>query len=163
MGSMSVGAREWWQRFHSMPDAQRARLLALVLGCLVLGILYGLGGLSLYLRGTYLAQTPTRLRVTELAADAAPELGVTLVATGAAERAVITAAPTLFPTMTPNLTRTARAAIVPSAREGAALAPYYTPTPFPTPTAGPATAAATPTTARTSTPEVVAAPTRAFR
>jgi hypothetical protein len=160
---MSVGEKGWWQRFHSMPDAQRARLLALILGCFILGILYGLGGLSLYLRANFLAETPTRLRITQPATDAMPEPTVTLAEVAPTDRVVAPPVATLFPTVTPNLSRTARASIGPSAQEGAALAPYYTATPFPTPTAGPATPTVTPTMARSSTPEEEAGPTRPFR
>ncbi|MBN1400728.1 MAG: hypothetical protein JXA74_07815 [Anaerolineae bacterium] len=156
-----MGVKAWWQRFQAMPDAQRARLLALVLGSLVLGTLYGLGGLSLYLRASFLAETPTRLRVTKAAADGMPSPAVTRAQAAPTGQVGATLAPTLYPTVTPDLTRTEMAAIAPRAQEGAAVAPYYTATPYPTPTAGPPTP--TPTGTDAGAAERGAVPTRSFR
>lgn len=47
----------WWQKFLSMPDGQRAEILAKISVWTIIAVLYVLGGVSLYLRHKYL--TPT--------------------------------------------------------------------------------------------------------
>ncbi len=44
----------WWQRFRSMPDVQRAEILAKISVWAIIALLYILGGVSLYLRARYL-------------------------------------------------------------------------------------------------------------
>ena len=50
---------KWWQRFLSMPDAQRAEILAKISVWTIIALLYILGGISLYLRQKYLTATPS--------------------------------------------------------------------------------------------------------
>ena len=91
-----------------MSDRERARVLAIICASLILGVLYGLGGLSLYLRATYLQGTPTAPTTQNPTAVAPvdqheaatpyPPLTSTEPAAGPAGGA----APTLYPTMTPR-------------------------------------------------------------
>ena len=136
VGQVSVGAVEWWRRFVAMPDRERAKLLALILGGVIVGVLYALGGLSLYLRSGYLTSTPTRLQITRVgvesveAATAALEIhsgASTVSAPSSAQGAAVT----LYPTVTPDLTRTAMAF---APLFASATPQYVTATPFPTPT-----------------------------
>jgi len=158
-----------------MPDAERAKLLALVLGGFVVGTLYALGALGLVLRARYLGPAATRLVLPSIAASTPawllPQLG-----NGRAKQATsapptatsTTVAPTLFPTLTPALTGTAQAAArrtqaaLPQAQGLAAATPYPTPAggALPPPTATAPAQAAPPTLAPTLTPK---APTRANR
>lgn len=99
--------RRLWQLLREMGDAERARVLAMVSASAVIGLLYGLGGLSLYLRANYLA-TPTPAPVADSTASPPPAEaeGPTLYPTvtpltpppGQTDRA----APTLYPTLTPR-------------------------------------------------------------
>ena len=120
-----------------MPDQERAKLLALVLGGVIVGMLYALGGLSLYLKAGYLTPAPTQLEITRLGVepsevpnDAARSPGSGLPVTLAPERGGLAQA-TLYPTLTPDLTRTAMAAMPLAAP---ATVHSMTATPFPTPT-----------------------------
>ena len=70
-----------------MPDAERARILALISAGMIVALLYALGGASLYLRARYLQ--PTAL---------APGLTPTVVS--GITTAPKTQTPTLFPTLT---------------------------------------------------------------
>lgn len=101
--------RGTWRRFRAMPDAERARVLAVISASVIVGILYGLGGVGLYLRANFLQDTPTAVPVESLT-DVPPVSR--------------DEAPTLFPTMTP-------AALVTVPPGGAAATPYPTLTPRP--------------------------------
>jgi len=70
-----------------MADAERAKILALIAGGMIVALLYGLGGLSLYLRAHYLRPSPPHPDVTQ---TVMPEI------TSPPE----TQTPTLFPTFT---------------------------------------------------------------
>jgi len=80
---------EWWRTFVHMPDAERAKVLGLVAMGAIIGLLYALGGLSLYLRAHYLGPTSPGPRST-----VTPMSGPT--------KARETETPTLFPTLTPS-------------------------------------------------------------
>ncbi len=77
----------WWRRLCSMPDRDRARLVMAVGGGLLIGLLYALGVIALYLRVRYLEPIPTIMPL--------PTTVMT---------AELTATPTatLFPTITPR-------------------------------------------------------------
>jgi len=49
----------WWQKLLSMPDAERAEMLAKVSVWTIIALLYILGGISLYLRAKYLMPNPS--------------------------------------------------------------------------------------------------------
>lgn len=70
-----------------MADAERAKILALIAAGMIVALLYGLGGLSLYLRAHYLRPSP-------------PSPGLTPTVMPETTRAQETATPTLFPTLT---------------------------------------------------------------
>lgn len=94
-----------WRRIWMMPDEQRARLLAKALACVIIVVLYALGGASLYLRAQYLssnggAPDPTRAPAQTAAAMTTDNM------TGTPSPS---ATPTLYPTITPDLTKTAQA------------------------------------------------------
>ncbi|TEU12211.1 MAG: hypothetical protein E3J25_07225 [Anaerolineales bacterium] len=78
---------DWWRRFTGMADAERAKILAFVAAGMIVALLYGLGGLSLYLRAHYLRPSPPSPGLTQ---TVMPEI------TSAPE----TQTPTLFPTLT---------------------------------------------------------------
>lgn len=85
-----------------MPDNERARLLAKAAACLIIILLYALGGASLYLRAHYLSSDETPLPV-----QMPPRTPVVTedIAIGPSPSAT----PTLYPTITPDLTKTAQA------------------------------------------------------
>ena len=116
--------RDGWRRFRTMPDRERARLLSLVLGAIIVGVLYALGGISLYLRASFLAPTAT----TAAGAGISPAL------TPLAPIIIVTptrrVSPTLYPTITPTL-ENGQIAASPAETE------LPTETPFPSPTAQP--------------------------
>ena len=96
-----------WRHLRAMPDRERARLFAIISASVIGGILYALGGLSLYLRATYLQVTPTATAIQNLtevaplgeeAATLYPTLTPTQFVSGPAEGPT----PTLYPTMTPQ-------------------------------------------------------------
>ena len=98
-----------WRRLRAMPDRERARVLAIVSGSLIIGLLYGLGGLSLYLRAHYLQPTPTPMPIVEGTlppleeeGDVSPTLFPTMTPTGPASAPTGDSTPTLFPTLTPK-------------------------------------------------------------
>ena len=86
-----------------MPDRQRARVLAQICACVIIALLYALGGFSLYLRARYLGSVPTSMPtptpLPEIATTTAPE----------ATTPTLRPTSTLYPTITPDLTRTAMA------------------------------------------------------
>lgn len=100
--------RRAWRRFRAMADADRARMLAIISASAIIGLLYGLGGLSLYLRANFLQETPTAapmFGLTELPQseeDEAPALHPTLTPTAPPPGQEGGAAPTLYPTLTPR-------------------------------------------------------------
>ena len=106
----------WWRRLIDMPDALRARRLAVVATVGIVVLLYTLGGLSLYARAYLLgeegAPLPGRAPASAQATTAAPL--VTLYPTLTAPP------PTLHPTMTP---RPGWAAILPVLALRTALTP----------------------------------------
>ena len=69
---------DWFRRFMAMPDRQRAKLLAQLLLIFTVAVLYGLGGVSLYLRARYLDSTPTPAPVVTRDAAMAPTIEPTL-------------------------------------------------------------------------------------
>lgn len=77
----------WWQRFRSMPDAQRAEILAKILVWTIIALLYLLGGASLYLRARYLPAIPSQTTITN---------------TPTQEPTVPTPTKTLYPSRTPK-------------------------------------------------------------
>ena len=91
-----------------MPDGERARILAIISASIVAGMLYGLGGLSLYLRANYLQATPTAYPVQSLnelppaGQVEDPTLFPTVTATAPTPVLPDAGAPTLYPTMTPR-------------------------------------------------------------
>jgi hypothetical protein len=91
-----------------MPDSERARILAIISASLIVGLLYGLGGLSLYLRANYLRVTPTASSVQGLTetprSDQAemPTPFPTMTATVPACGPLGGPGPTLYPTITPR-------------------------------------------------------------
>jgi hypothetical protein len=144
-----------------MPDRERARVLAVIMGCVVIGMLYALGGLSLYLRARFLGPSPTPFPAAFERPTQAPLITVALptreptsaqaqqpVATLALSTPTLVPTATLYPTITPNLTATHLAS-------GETLAtptttpPTAPPTPFSSPTEPPTV---TPTAAPTLTP-----------
>ncbi|MFO7917128.1 MAG: hypothetical protein R6V13_03505 [Anaerolineae bacterium] len=78
----------WWQRFRSMPDAQRAEILAKISVWAIIALLYILGGVSLYLRARYLP-------------SASPTIPLQT-ATPTKEPATSNPTETLYPTRTPR-------------------------------------------------------------
>jgi len=89
--------REWWQEFVSMPDGERAKILATICACVIILLLYCLGGLSLYLRAHYLEPGVTRTPTPTVAPQitTAPIVVETHTPTTAPLR-------TLYPTLTPK-------------------------------------------------------------
>ncbi len=77
----------WWRRLRDMPDRERARLVAAIGGGLVIGLLYALGLVALYLHLRYLRP------LAPAAVTPAPATAVTSQPDPTA---------TLFPTMTPR-------------------------------------------------------------
>jgi hypothetical protein len=69
---------DWVRRFMAMPDRQRAKLLAQLLLIFTVAVLYGLGGVSLYLRARYLNSTPTPGPMATRDAAMAPTIEPTL-------------------------------------------------------------------------------------
>ena len=98
--------RKWWRRFVSMSDRERARYLAKIAYVVIVLLLYALGGLSLYLRARYVVERPTQT-------EAAPTRPA---APGPADDAARTPTvpappverPSLYPTITPQVTTTAK-------------------------------------------------------
>ena len=77
----------WWRRLCDMPDRERARLIAAIGGGVVIGLLYALGLVALYLHLRYVQPlSPT-------STAPAPTTAITSEPTPTA---------TLFPTMTPS-------------------------------------------------------------
>lgn len=97
-----------WRRFRAMADAERARVLAIISASAIVGLLYGLGGLSLYLRASYLQATPTALPIQDLTElppldqVEAPTLFPTVTPVTPASEPEDAPTPTLFPTLTPR-------------------------------------------------------------
>lgn len=96
-----------WRRFRAMPDRERARVLAIISASVIIGILYGLGGLSLYLRANYLQVTPAAPPVQDLEeefflADHAETPTPFPTMTVAVPISTPPATPTLYPTITPR-------------------------------------------------------------
>lgn len=77
----------WWRRLCDMPDRERAGLIAAVGGGVVIGLLYALGLVALYLHLRYVQ--PQSLTST-------PPAPTTAITSEPAPTA------TLFPTMTPS-------------------------------------------------------------
>jgi len=99
-----------------MRDDERARLLAKVLACVILVLLYALGGASLWLRERYLKPLPSP--------TVAPTVAASVETPGPAGGAPgATATPSLYPTITPNLTKTALALQTAEAEHTVAPAP----------------------------------------
>lgn len=100
--------RRVWRRLRAMADAERARMLAIISASAIIGLLYGLGGISLYLRAHFLQPTPTpgpTLNLTELPpADEveAPTLYPTMTSAAPPSGQTDGSTPTLYPTMTPR-------------------------------------------------------------
>ncbi len=100
--------RRMWRRFRAMADVERARVLAIISASAIIGLLYGLGGLSLYLRANYLQVTPTSYPVqnlTELPPSdqvEAPTLFPTMTPAAPPPGQTGGTAPTLYPTLTPR-------------------------------------------------------------
>lgn len=82
----------WWQRFLSMPDAQRAELLAKISVWAIIALLYMLGGISLYLRARYLPSGSPSVTPHQIATPGVP--------TGEPTTPAVTE--TLYPTRTPK-------------------------------------------------------------
>jgi len=97
-----------WRRFRAMADAERARVLAIISASAIIGLLYGLGGLSLYLRANFLQPTPTPGPTLDLTAPPpadeveAPTLYPTMTFTAPPSGQTDRSMPTLYPTMTPR-------------------------------------------------------------
>jgi len=97
-----------WRRLRAMPDRERARILAIVSASLIVGLLYGLGGLSLYLRANYLSMTPTASPVQAPSEPAqsdqaeVPTSYPTITAAVPTSGPLDGSSPTLYPTMTPR-------------------------------------------------------------
>ena len=91
-----------------MADAERARILAIVFATAIIGILYGLGGFSLYLRANYLQVTPTAPPIPDLTElppldqVEAPTLFPAVTPAAPISEPEGTSTPTLFPTLTPR-------------------------------------------------------------
>ena len=115
--------RDWWHRLRTMPDRERARVLALVLGAIIVGVLYALGGISLYLRASFLSPTAT--------SASAPGQGVTL--TPLSPLIIITPTRAVTPTLYPTITNTPDESVV----SDRLVTEVPTETPFPSPTAQP--------------------------
>jgi hypothetical protein len=108
---------DWFRRFMRMSDRQRAKLLAQLLLIFTVAVLYGLGGVSLYLRARYLSPTPTPTPMATRDAAMAPTVeptppmadtpmpGPTLAPTltrASPTEPPATPSPTLYPTITPG-------------------------------------------------------------
>jgi len=151
------GMSDRWRRFVELPDRERAALLARISVGVVVGLLYALGGVSLYLRAHYLTPTP---------AVASP----TASATPGVQEGVPRVSATLYPTITPchgdgpnaTTTRTSTPTEGESARPSATLFPTQTAQPSPPTEAS--TPADTPTvwqgTATATRPSLEPSPTR---
>ncbi|MBC7235437.1 MAG: hypothetical protein H5T69_06310 [Chloroflexi bacterium] len=97
---------DWFRQFMTMPDRQRAKLLLQILAVFFVAVLYGLGGLSLYLRMRYLRPTPTPVRPTvieELEPPAEETMPLIVVQPTASPTVPPSPTPTrtLYPTITP--------------------------------------------------------------
>jgi hypothetical protein len=105
----------WFRRFIAMPDRQRAKLLAQLLLIFTVTLLYGLGGVSLYLRARYLSPTPTPEPLATTDAAMAPTIEPTFVVvetptpvptpsppTTSPTETAVAPSPTLYPTITPH-------------------------------------------------------------
>ena len=103
--------RDWFRQFLSMPDEERAKLLAQISACAIIVLLYILGGFSLYLRTIYLQPAATAAPKPTPAADriATVSPAKTLQPVKANSAEVMTPTPTLYPTITPEVTKAAKA------------------------------------------------------
>ena len=106
----------WWGRFIRMPDGKRARALAWLAAFAVVALLYGLGGVSVYLRSRYLAPRATATTSESTAEAVSPEATGTVAAglsptfTGVSlPNTRLPATSTLYPTITPAITSATRA------------------------------------------------------
>ena len=139
---------EWWRRLSSMPDRERAKVLAKISVGVILGTLYALGAMSLCLRSRYLTVGPGGITPSPL-----PTLRV--IALPAPTRRPTA---TLYPTITPRRKRTE--VLRPTLRQFVRKR-EPTATPFPSPTMEPtATPTATAPTLTQLPPTKTLAPLR---
>ncbi len=125
---------DWFRRFMAMPDRQRAKLLAQLLLIFTVAVLYGLGGVSLYLRARYLSPTPIPMPMATRDGAMAPAIEPTL---------HVVDTPMAEPTSTESGSETRAPTLAPTLTRASPTEPPATPTPtlFPTITPAPPTSA----------------------
>jgi hypothetical protein len=83
-------------------DRDNAGVLAKICAVIILAMLYGLGGISLFLRAQFLKPTATPVAATPVAVTVAPTQTPLPPAVTVVPSATPTLTPTLYPTLTPR-------------------------------------------------------------